>query len=122
LSKQSPKNPLRRFPILLLEQFHRQDITTECIPHRQWFNSLTIADPKPTFKIHRPDVIAASGAGQFASPQLRTGRHPATLTTVQPHSPEPFANRSGAGNLLTGIFFPESGCQFSASPTAMPPT
>jgi hypothetical protein len=77
---------------------------------------LTAAGTKPPFEIHRPHLVAALGDSQLASVQLRTPGHTAALTAAQPHAPEPFANRPGARNVLSRIFFAQSSGQFPASP------
>jgi hypothetical protein len=119
LPKQTQKNPPDWFPVLIFQQAHAQQISTELIPHSQWFHSLAILSPKPTFEVHRPHVVAPSAHRQSFAGQLRTTPRSSATRTIQFQPLEPLANRSRTWGLLPRIFFAQSGCELPAAPTPM---
>src|SRR6266851_3492851 len=105
LPKQTQKDPPHWLPALISQQADAQQISTEQIPHCQWFHSLPVLSPKPTFEVHRPDLVAPSRHGQDLAVQFRSSPGSAAAAAIQFQPLEPLANRSRRGRLLTWIFF-----------------
>lgn len=121
LPKQSNKNPPYRPPTLIPQQANSQQVTAEQIPYCQWLDPLAIPGSKPTFEIHRPDLIASDGHRQAIVSQLRTASRTPPADSVEPHSLEPVANGARCWRSFPAVHLPQPGRQLSAPPTSVAP-
>jgi hypothetical protein len=103
----------------VVEQPHGQHVAAEGIAYGQGFHAPTIPGSKPTFEIHRPDLVAPPGYGQLPPAQPGTPRRTTAAAPAQLHSLEPLANRAGCWSPVTPILFAQPDSQLPTAPTAM---
>src|SRR5262249_16677499 len=119
LLKQSNKNSSYRPPCLVLQHSNSQQVTTKQIPNRQRLYSPAVLSPKPTFEVHRPDLVASPSHRQFRPTQSRPfGRTPTAPTQL--HPAQPIGNRPHRRHLLTAVLSTQMSSQLLASPTSVP--
>src|SRR5262245_4214019 len=118
-SEQPQKNPPHRFPALIRQQPDGQDIAAQQISHRQRLDPTTILSAKPSFEIHRPDVVASTSLGQGSNTHQRSSASTPTNPATELHSLEPSADGARARTTLIGVVLDQPGLQLATSPTAM---
>ena len=121
LQKQTHKNLSYRLPRLIPQQANSHQIPAEHVSHGQRLDPLAILGAKPSFEVHRPNMVASAGLGQISPAQP----WPAPRTPTAPRqlqAPQPIGDRPHRGNLLARILFAQPNSKLLASPAPMSPS
>src|SRR6516162_7563 len=117
--EQSQEHPPDRLPSLIGQHPHLQKIAAEEIANRQWLRPLAIPGPKPSFEVHRPNLVAAPGQAQHLPWQLRSPARPPETPAFQTQPLEPVIDSSSRRHPLSRIGPSQGSGQLATAPTTM---